>query len=274
MHKVKISVIMAVYNCEDKISEAIESILAQTYQDWSLIICDDCSTDDTHKIVLSYQQRYPNKIIALKNKINSKLAYSLNHCLQYAEGEYIARMDGDDISLPERLEKQLEFLLTHPEYDVVSTAMIPFDENGEREPRISKEIPNKYDLLKNPCFNHATILMKKSVYDALNGYVVLPRTTRGQDYDLWFRFFAAGYTGYNMTAALYKVREGIGDLKRRTFKTRLQAAETALYGYRLLNYPLRYYIFAFKPIIAGIIPQRLMYMYHNMKFSVNSNKAE
>ena len=263
MADIKISIIMAVYNCEETISEAIDSILAQTYNNWEFIICDDCSTDKTYAIVESYQQKYPNKIVFVKNETNSKLAFSLNHCLRYAKGKYIARMDGDDISVPERLERQFEFLEKHPEFDLVSTAMIPFDEHGERQPRISKEIPDKYDLLKNPCFNHATILMKKSVYNALNGYTVLPRTTRGQDYDLWFRFFAAGYKGYNMHEALYKVREGINDLNRRSFKTRLQAVNTALYGYRLLNYPLKYYLFAFKPVIAGIIPKRIIFLYHN-----------
>lgn len=263
----KISVIMAVYNCEETVSEAIESILAQTFQDFEFIICDDCSTDKTYDIVISYQHLYPDKLVVLQNEENSRLAYSLNHCLLYARGDYIARMDGDDISVPKRLEKQLNFLEKNPEYDTVGTNMVLFDQAGERAILITKENPSKYDLIKNPCFHHATILMKKSVYDDLGGYTVLPRTARGQDYDLWFRFFAKGYIGYNLPEVLYKVRVGMHDLKRRNFKTRLQAVQTTLVGYRLLNYPLKYYIYAFKPLLAGFVPRRIMFAYHNKKQS-------
>lgn len=260
--RVNISIIMGVFNSENTLPDAIDSILIQTYHEWELIICDDCSTDKSFEIARAYQSMYPEKLVVIRNHKNSKLAYTLNQCLQYAKGKYIARMDADDISLPQRLERQLIFLKNYPEYDVVSTAMIPFDENGDRTIRTHKEIPDKYDLLKNPCFNHATILMKKSVYDALNGYTVLPRTERGQDYDLWFRFFAAGYKGYNMQEALYKVREGITDMKRRSLKSRLKGVQNCLIGYRLLNYPLIYYAFALKPLIVGIIPRNLLFLYH------------
>lgn len=260
---------MAVYNCGQTVVEAIESILSQTYKNWEFIICDDCSTDNTHEILLCYKEKYPDKFIILKNEHNSKLPYSLNRCLRHTCGEYIARMDGDDISQPERLEMQLEFLQKNPAYDLVGTSMIPFDQNGDRPPRSCKKDPNKFDLIKNSCFNHATILMKKSIYDSLNGYTVLPRTTRGQDYDLWFRFFAAGFKGYNMQTPLYKVRESLGDFKRRTFKVELYSVQTRLVGYKLLNYPLRYYIFAFKPIVVGLIPNRIMYLYHNRKVTDN-----
>lgn len=263
LDRTKISVIMAVHNNGETVSEAIDSIIAQTYQDWDLIICDDHSTDGTYEILLSYRDQYSNKIKVLRNEINSKLAFSLNRCLQHAQGKYIARMDGDDVSLPERFEKQLQFMESHPEYDVVGTAMIPFDHNGERAQRAGKETPEKFDLLWNSCFAHATIMMRKSAYDHLNGYVVSRRTQRGQDYDMWFRFFAAGFRGYNMPLALYKVRENVEDLKRRTFINRLYAAQTAFIGYKLLNFPLQYYVFALRPIIAGLVPRTVMFWYHN-----------
>lgn len=226
----EISIIMGAYNCEDTISEAIDSIINQTYQSWEFIICDDCSTDKTYEILLKYEKSYPQKIKILKNEKNSKLAFSLNHCLKHAKGEYVARMDADDVSLSHRLEIQIEFMQNHTEYDLVGTAMLPFDENGERSPmRTSKTEPNKDDLLRHNPFYHATILMKKSVYDQLGGYTVLPRTVRGQDADLWYRFFAAGFRGYNLKEPLYKVRERIADLKRRSFKNRIQATRTILF---------------------------------------------
>lgn len=102
MKKPEISLIMAVYNCQDTVAEAIDSIIGQTFQDFECIICDDCSTDDTYRIVCEFANEYPDRIVVLRNERNEKLAYSLNHCLRHAKGEYIARMDGDDISLPER----------------------------------------------------------------------------------------------------------------------------------------------------------------------------
>ena len=110
----KISIIMGIYNCEKTLPEAIESILAQTYTNWELIMCDDCSTDNTYSIAKKYQEKYTDKIILVRNNENCRLAYSLNHCLKYASGKYIARMDGDDISLPHRFERQIEFLEKNP----------------------------------------------------------------------------------------------------------------------------------------------------------------
>ena len=105
---------MGIYNCADTLSEAIDSIINQTYTNWQLILCDDCSTDNTYNVAKSYQEKYPEKIVLVRNEVNSRLAFSLNHCLKYADGEFIARMDGDDISVSNRFEVQLKFLNDHP----------------------------------------------------------------------------------------------------------------------------------------------------------------
>jgi glycosyltransferase EpsE len=253
----KVSVIMAVYNADDTLNEAIDSILQQTFTDWEFVICDDCSTDGTAKILNKYKEAYPDKFVLLKNEKNSKLAYSLNHCLRYAQGEYIARMDADDISLEQRFEKQVDFLDHNPGYELVGTAMIPFDQKGERSPRMKKEIPEKRDLLLAPIFNHATIMMRKTAYTALEGYNT--NIIRTQDYELWFRFFKAGFRGYNMQDAYYKVREGLQDYNRRTFKMRIQAVKIRWNGYRLLNFPPHLYLFALKPLFVGLVPKKLLF---------------
>ena len=268
---VKVSIIMATYNCEDTLRKSIDSILAQTFKDWEFIICDDCSTDGTLQVLNDYSEKHPNKIIVIKNEVNSKLAYSLNHCLEYAKGEYIARMDGDDISLPERLEKQVKFLDEHPEYSVVSTAMTPFDENGMRPARFMKPEPTKDDLLNRSPFAHATILMRREAYDAVGGYTVSKRTQRAQDYDMWFRFFALGLKGYNMQESLYLVLEDDNVIKRRTFRSRCYEVQTKIKGYRLLHYPIYKYIFAFKPVVSALIPTAIMQKYHK-KTDANSKR--
>ena len=255
---------MATYNCEDTICRSVESIINQTYQDWEFIICDDCSTDTTCHILEKYALDYPAKIILLKNEANSKLAFSLNRCLSVAKGTYIARMDGDDESFPTRLEKQVSFLDSHPEYAVVGTAMVPFDEKGDKPVRYPKEIPNKRDLLSRSPIFHATIMMRKSAYDAVNGYYVSKRTQRAQDYDMWFRFFSIGLKAYNLQEGLYHVLEDDNAIRRRTFKTRLYEVQTRLIGYRKLRYPWYLYLYAFKPLLAALIPVSLMQKYHEM----------
>lgn len=127
----KVSIIMGVFNCQDTLVESIDSLLKQTFQDFNVVICDDGSTDDTYIIAKKYHEKYPDKFILLRNLENRGLNYTLNVCLQYAKGEYIARMDGDDISLPIRLKKQVEFLDKHNEFHIVSSAMIYFDETGD-----------------------------------------------------------------------------------------------------------------------------------------------
>ena len=92
----KVSIIMGIYNCADTLEEAVESILQQTYDDWELIMCDDGSMDSTYEIATRFSRQYEN-IIAFQNEKNMGLNYTLNKCLEKAKGEYIARMDGDDI---------------------------------------------------------------------------------------------------------------------------------------------------------------------------------
>ena len=261
----KISVLMGIYNCESTLSEAVESIINQTYTDWELIMCDDCSTDGTYKLAESYAEKYPEKIILLKNENNSKLAFTLNRCLKSASGKYVARMDGDDKCLPERFEKQLEYLTAHEDAVLVGTAMQRFYNDGSYGAvAVCPAEPDRFTPHSNgPSFNHATILAYKSVFDALDGYTVCPRTVRGQDRDLWFRFFAAGYKGLNMPDALYLVREDVEAVNRRTFKDRYISFQTEIYGYKLLNYPLHWYIMPVIRLSKAFVPRRLQLLYRD-----------
>ena len=127
----RVSVIMATYNCADTVEKAIDSILAQTYENWVMIICDDGSTDHTLEILNRYKVQYPDKFVIIRNETNQKLPYSLNHCLEYVETDLVARMDGDDWSTPDRFEKQVSFLKEHPEYDLVGTGVIVSDGQNE-----------------------------------------------------------------------------------------------------------------------------------------------
>lgn len=273
MKKDLISVIMAVYNCAPTLREAIDSILNQTYTNWEFIICDDCSTDNTMEIVREYEAKFPDKFKVIQNEVNSKLSFSLNHCLEYAQGEFIARMDGDDISVPSRFETQVNYLKEHSDVDLCSTLVQRFDENGLSDIVVKPEFPDRYTQRDHVAFNHATIMTYKYVYDKCGGYTVSKRTVRAQDYDLWFRFFYHGFKGVNLQKPLYLMREDRNAVKRRTFKVRFNAYRTTVKGFRLLKYPLKWYV---KPtitfLVKGLTPSFIAYR-HRQNQAAKSRKT-
>lgn len=263
-----VSVILPVYNCQKTISEAIESVIEQTYTKWELIVCDDCSTDATYDILKQYKSKLGEKMVLLQNKQNSRIAVTLNHCLEHIHGDYIARMDGDDLSISTRFEKQVEFLMNNSKYDLVGSQMISFDDDGDIGVVPINEIPDKYSLRYNTPFCHATIMAKKEVYRTLKGYTVSENIKRCEDVDLWFRFFHEGFEGYNLQEPLYKVRTRKEDYKRRTLSHSLEAARVCFKGFKLLNYPKKYYIFGLKPLISGIVPATLMKKIHDKRMKI------
>lgn len=257
----KISVIMATYNCEKTVEKAIDSILAQTYENWVMIICDDGSTDGTLEILRRYERASPGKFVIIQNEENKKLPYSLNHCLRYVETELVARMDGDDWSTPDRFEKQVAFLKAHPEYDLVGTGVTVFD--GEKKIASIVKIlePNRESILGQNAFSHATIMTYKRVYDELNGYSLDPTVLRVEDVDLWYRFMAAGFRGYNLPDELYVILEDVNAAKRRTIRARLNGAKTASHGRYLLGYRgwvcCKPYLGVAKALVPVAISQKL-----------------
>lgn len=261
----KISVIMGIFNCAGTLPDAVESIINQTYTNWQLVMCDDGSTDETYATAKKYADLYPDKIILLKNDRNMKLSYSLNRCLEHATGFYVARMDGDDISAAKRFEKQVAFLKLHPQYSLVGTAMRRFSDKGQADIQFGAKAPDRYTLRNTVPFNHATIMTYKSVYDELDGYLVSARTERSQDYDLWFRFYAKGYEGNNLTEPLYFVREDINSIKRRTFRGRIKTYKTTLVGFKMLSYPLRWYIRPTLSLLKGLVPSGLILVYRRFQ---------
>lgn len=130
MKKILVSVIMPVYNGENFISEAVDSILMQTYKRFELFIVNDCSSDATYEIIEAYKKRFPKKIhIIHLNKRHGAFG-AMNTAMKYIKGEFIAPMDSDDISHPERLQKEVEFMLKNPEIIVVGSFAHIIDKDG------------------------------------------------------------------------------------------------------------------------------------------------
>jgi glycosyltransferase involved in cell wall biosynthesis len=123
----KVTVLIAVYNGERFLREALDSVLAQTFTDFELLVVNDGSTDETVTILESYSDQ---RIRVITNRRNIRVVGSLRRGLNYARGEYIARIDAEDIALPERLEKQVRYLDFHPEVGMVSSRCLAIDEDG------------------------------------------------------------------------------------------------------------------------------------------------
>ena len=269
MSEPKISVIMGIYNCEDTLAEAIDSIIAQTYKNWNIVMCDDCSTDGTYNVAKQYVDVYPEKFILLKNDKNMGLNYTLNHCLRYADGDYIARMDGDDISYPDRFEKEMDFLLKNPEYSIVSTQMEYFDNEGVFGKSSNSGEPSQESLVRGTPFCHATCIVKKDAYNSVDGYSVSDKLLRVEDYHLWVKMYAKGYKGYNLPQVLYSMRDDRNAIKRRKFRYRINEARVVVYAINSLKLSKKYLIFAMKPIIVGLLPEFVYTMLHKKRLKGN-----
>lgn len=251
----KVSVIMGVYNLTDRLilEKSIFSILNQTFTDFEFIICDDGSDDNTFEIVKDICKN-DDRVVLLQNESNKGLAYVLNKCLEHAKGEYIARMDADDESVLERLEKQVEFLDSHPEYGVVTSNADVFDGDVIWKEFIYSEEITKNDFLFNNPIVHGAVMVRKCVYDQMNGYRDIPMTYRVEDYDLFMRICAEGIKIKTLQQKLFKFREDKNAFKRRKYRYRINEARVRFYGFKLLKLYPKGIIYVIKPLIVGLLP--------------------
>jgi glycosyltransferase involved in cell wall biosynthesis len=181
-----ISVVLPVYNAEKYIGEAIRSILDQTYKNFELIVINDGSKDRSEEEIKKIQ----DPRIRYYSQSNAGMAATLNKGLSLAKGELIARQDADDISLPERFQRQVDFLQKHPDYALVGTWALIIDESGKptgkkhKHPIQHEEL--KFDLLFDNMFVHSSVMFRKSVLDTCGVYDEKLHALV-QDFEYWFR---------------------------------------------------------------------------------------
>ena len=199
------------------------------------------------------------------NDRNRGLNYTLNHCLKYADTEYVARMDGDDISLPTRLEKEVEFLDSHPKYAVVSCPMIYFDENGEF--MLGKETgePTLESMVRKTPFCHAPCLVRREAYEAVHGYAVADNRLRVEDWDLWIRMYEKGFKGFMLDEYLYAMRDDRNAISRRKMKYRLNEARVGASAVKKLKLSPINYALCLRPILVGVLPRSVYKVLHILK---------
>lgn len=180
------------YNCESFLADAIKCILAQTYTHWELILVDDGSKDNSLKIAQQYAAK-DERIRIISDETNKRLPYRLNQIISEAQGEYIARMDADDLIAVDRLEKQVSFLEKNKQFDLVSTGILSIKNDlslvGYRGSKSNKN-PNLADaVLGRTGIIHASVLAKKDWYER-NLYNVDNKLA--EDYELWLNAYLKG----------------------------------------------------------------------------------
>ncbi|MBD2260572.1 glycosyltransferase [Pseudanabaena sp. FACHB-2040] len=189
-----VSVLMPVYNGSDYLQESIDSILNQTYSDFEFVIIDDCSTDNTWEI-LNFNAQRDHRIKLLQNPENLGLIKTLNKGIKAAQGKYIARQDADDISLPERLEREVEVLDRQPDCILVSSNIQVIKGSNKKIIEIMRkackpELLPWYLLFYNRIGGHSQVMYRQDVVVAMGGYSeVRPHV---EDYELWCRFSRTG----------------------------------------------------------------------------------
>lgn len=200
-----ISIITPCYNCSELIAETIKSVLSQTYSKWELLICDDCSTDNSAEIIKSFASK-DSRIIYLKTeKASGSPTKPRNMCIEKARGRYIAFLDSDDLWLPNKLEEQIKLLMTTSNAAIAFSYYEKIDEAGTRDNRVVKSPDN---ITYNKLLYGNVIGCLTGMYDTKKVGKIYLENIGHEDYVLWLNILKRGYIAKNTNnvQALYRVR--------------------------------------------------------------------
>lgn len=258
--KALISILMGVlYHREnlELLERAVRSILAQTYQQIEVLICDDGSIPEAcaflDRIALE-----DNRIILVRQENLLTLPQKLNECLRRARGKWIARMDDDDFSQPKRLEKQMEYLKVHPEIAFVGCCVSLEQDGAPVGIRRLPEYPTIRDFLFVQPFIHPSLLFRRQVLEAVGGYSELPRCVGCEDYDLLLRLYELGYIGANVQAPLLQYTIQAQGKSNRTMGLRINEMKTRFVRFKSLGLLPKDFFYVIKPIVVGLIPIQVL----------------
>lgn len=256
----KISVIMGVYNQlnEKILHEAVFSILNQSEGDFEFIIYDDGSTKQASEYIKNLK-KLDDRIVVIGAKENNGLAFSLNACIEVAKGEYIARMDADDVSYRDRFKEQVKFLDTHKEYQWCGCNAEVFDESGVWGERKMPESPDREDFLKFSPYIHPSVMYRAELFEEAGLYSVSEETLRCEDYEVFMRFHEMGYKGYNIQKTLFGYREAHESYNKRKVKYRINEMKIRYRNFKKLKilFP-KGWIYVIRPAVGIVVPNRLI----------------
>jgi teichuronic acid biosynthesis glycosyltransferase TuaG len=212
-----VSIITATYNCIGSIEDTYQSIIGQSHQNWEWLITDDCSTDRTHDLLNQIMAK-DNRVKVFKNEENSGAAVTRNMSLSQATGDYIAFLDSDDLWLPDKLKKQLNFM--GDDIDFSFTAYDLIDEQGVKMNRTvdvrqsSRSFSYESMLRKKATLGCSTVILRRSAfYD-----VSMPLLRTGQDYATWLKLLKTGRRAYLLNKVLTSYRIMPNSISRNKFK--------------------------------------------------------
>ena len=257
----KISVVMSAYKADKYLRECIESILNQTFTDFEFVIVNDCSTDKTSEILNFYSDK-DSRIKIINNTKNIGLTKSLNIALKESKGEYIARMDADDICMPERFQKQFDFLESNKDHVLVGSWMKIINENGEEIDEWESEVNNekiKEKLIRYNPLSHSSIMIRTSLLIEEGGYN--EKWRYAQDYELYFRLARLGKFA-NLPECLLKSRHSKKSItSSKNTAQSLCALRARWSGIKSGDYSLGNIIFLMRPILGILLPKSFKDLY-------------
>lgn len=257
------SVLMSVYYKEnpDHLRQSMQSIYDQTLPTNNfVVICDGPLTDRLNDVLAEMKNIFANRLSIVRLSKNGGLGNALNVGMRYCANELIARMDSDDISRLDRCEKEVGFLIEHPEISVVGGYIEEFIGDISHVCSV-RSVPNNHnDIIefakrRNP-FNHVSVMYRKSAVEAAGGYQSFFLM---EDYYLWVRMLTKGYQGHNLSAPLVWVRVGKDMYKRRGGWKYVQSQRNLFRYMNEVNFITvqQYYLQSFIRLMGSIIPNRV-----------------
>jgi len=263
----KVSVLMATRNGHKYLKEAITSILCQSFSDFEFIICNDHSSDDTAKIIEHFRKN-DNRIKVFENEFPDGFTSALNYGLEHCEGKYIARMDDDDISHPDRLAIEAEYLDQYPMISIVSSNVNFFDSSGIYGRTSKINLPTNKDIWRGKIFTHPAVMFRKKNLSLVGQYSTSKDVTRIEDYDFWCKFYSYGLKGINLPNTLLDYREDHFSLKKRNAIRKVRLVKCMHKWRKRLNIPIYYDVFMVYELMKILVPQRLIGTYHRVHFKL------
>lgn len=253
----KISVIMGILYRDrhlDKLKRSVYSIINQTFGDFELLICDNGSTSKAQDFLTELSD-IDKRIRLIRSEERAILAAKLNACLKKAKGEYIARMDDDDYSMPDRFQKQYDLLKKRPDIAFVGcNVYLSCNGLGIREQKFP-EFPEISDFYITQPFIHPTLLFRKKILNEIQGYSEDHSKELCEDYDLLLRLYEKGYRGINLQESLLEYTIPVDGKGNRKLHHRWNETITRWEHFKKLNQFPKALPFVMKPIITGLLPE-------------------
>lgn len=259
-HNPSVSVAMGICYRRDDLSllhRSISSILNQTYSDFELLICDDGSTVDAAKVIESYAIK-DHRIRLIRSGECLDLASKLNACIRNSKGEFIARMDDDDYSVPERFGKQIDFLREHKDIAFVGCDVRVCRDGRIVGERKFPEYPSISDFFFVQPFIHPTLVFRKNALTCVGGYSEDRHQILCEDYDLLLRLYKNGYKGANIKVELFEYTEPQTAKGNRKMNHRWNETVTRMSRFRELGVLPYAFPYIIKPLVVALVPEPIL----------------